>query len=232
MITFRDRMTRGRTQTGWLDSRHSFSFGHYHDPAQMGFGALRVINEDRVLPGSGFPTHSHADMEIISYVLEGALEHKDSLGNGSVIRPGDVQRMSAGTGISHSEYNPSREEGVHFLQIWIVPGRRGLPPGYEQKHFPLEERRGRFRLVGSPEGRDGAVTIHQDAAMYVASLADGESAVHRLAPGRGAWVQVARGLIGVNGYELKEGDGAALVEEAEVRIDAESEAEVLLFDLA
>ena len=169
MITFRDRMARGQSRTGWLDSRHTFSFADYHDPAQMGFRSLRVINEDRVIPGAGFPRHGHKDMDIISYVLEGALEHKDSLGNGTVIRPGDVQRMSAGTGILHSEFNPSKAAPVHFLQIWVIPDQAGLPPSYEQKAFPLEERRGRLRLVAAPDGRDGAVTVHQDARLFVAT---------------------------------------------------------------
>ncbi len=232
MITFRDRSSRGATRTGWLDSRHSFSFGHYRDPAHMGFRALRVINEDRVAPGAGFPTHGHRDMEIVSYVLDGALEHKDSIGNGSIIRPGEVQRMSAGTGIRHSEYNPSPTEPVHFLQIWILPDRQGLAPGYEQRRFATAEKRGRFQLVGGPAGDDGAVTIHADARMYVASLMAGETVSHRIAPGRGVWLQLARGIVTLNDGELREGDGAAIEGEPEVVVAAEVDAEVLLFDLA
>jgi quercetin 2,3-dioxygenase len=231
MITFRDRLTRGHTRTGWLDSRHSFSFGEYRDPALMGFRSLRVINEDRVIPGAGFPQHGHRDMDIISYVLEGAIQHKDSIGNGTVIRPGEVQRMSAGTGIQHSEFNASPTEPVHFLQIWIIPDRRGLAPSYEQKPFPLEERRGRLRLVAAPGGQDGAVTLHQDARLYIANLAAGERVDHQIATGRGAWLQVARGIARLNGTELREGDGAALEDEPRASIAAETDAEVLLFDL-
>jgi quercetin 2,3-dioxygenase len=231
MITFRDRLTRGHTRTGWLDSRHSFSFGEYRDPALMGFRSLRVINEDRVIPGAGFPQHGHRDMDIISYVLEGAIQHKDSIGNGTVIRPGEVQRMSAGTGIQHSEFNASPTEPVHFLQIWIIPDRRGLAPSYEQKPFPLEERRGKLRLVAAPGGQDGAVTLHQDARLYIANLAAGERVDHQIATGRGAWLQVARGIARLNGTELREGDGAALEDEPRASIAAETDAEVLLFDL-
>jgi redox-sensitive bicupin YhaK (pirin superfamily) len=231
MITFRDRMTRGQSRTGWLDSRHSFSFGDYRDPAQMGFRSLRVINEDRVIPGAGFPRHGHRDMDIISYVLEGALEHKDSLGTGAIIRPGEVQRMSAGTGIQHSEFNSSRDQPVHFLQIWIIPDRRGLAPGYEQKAFPLAERQGKLRLVAAPDGAEGSVTLHQDARLFTATLAPGEQVRHDLAPGRGAWLQVARGIVALNGTEMREGDGAAVENEPGLTIEAETEAEVLLFDL-
>ncbi len=231
MITFRDRGTRGQTRTGWLDSQHSFSFGDYHDPAHIGFRSLRVINEDRVIPGAGFPRHGHRDMDIISYVLEGALAHKDSIGNGTVIKPAEIQRMSAGTGIEHSEFNPSPSEPVHFLQIWLIPNRRGIAPSYEQKPVALAERRGKLRLVAAPEGQDGAVTLHQDARVYIANLAPGESVTHAIAPGRGIWVQLARGIIGLNGTELREGDGAALEEEASATIEAETEAEILLFDL-
>ena len=180
MIAFHDRMARGQTRTGWLDSRHTFSFGQYQDPAHMGFRSLRVINEDRVIPGAGFPRHGHSDMEIISYVLEGALEHKDSLGNGTVIRPGDVQRMSAGTGILHSEFDPSKVDPVHFLQMWIIPDRAGLPPSYEQKAFPIEERRGRLRLVASPDNRGSTITVHQDACLFVANLEVNEHLVHEI----------------------------------------------------
>jgi redox-sensitive bicupin YhaK (pirin superfamily) len=188
MIRFRDRNTRGQSRTGWLDSRHSFSFADYRDPAQMGFRALRVINEDRVIPGAGFPPHGHRDMDIVTYVLEGALEHKDSLGNGTVIRPGEVQRMSAGTGIVHSEFNPSETEPVHFLQIWIIPDHVGLKPSYEQKAFPREERLGKLRLVAAPDGRDGAVSLHQDARLYVAALEAGGRFTHETARERGLWL--------------------------------------------
>jgi quercetin 2,3-dioxygenase len=232
MITFRDREARGRTRTGWLDSRHSFSFGEYRDPAQLGFRALRVINEDRVIPGAGFPPHGHRDMDIISYVLDGALAHKDSIGNGTIIKPGEIQRMSAGTGIEHGEFNPSPTEPVHFLQIWIIPENRGLAPSYEQKPVPLAERRGKLRLVAAPAAQDGAVILHADARIYVANLAAGERVAHDIAPGRGVWVQVARGIIGLNGTELREGDGAALEDEKNATIEAETDAEVLLFDLA
>ena len=231
MIAFRDRMVRGQTRTGWLDSRHTFSFADYHDPAQMGFRALRVINEDRVIPGAGFPSHGHRDMEILTYVLAGALEHKDSLGNGTVIRPGDVQRMSAGTGIVHSEFNPSKTEPVHFLQIWIIPDQLGLPPSYQQKAFQIEERRGRLRLVAAPDGRDGAVTIYQDMRLFVATLGSGERVAHEAGPGRGLWLQVARGIVALNDTEMREGDGAAIEGERSIAIEAETDAEILLFDL-
>jgi quercetin 2,3-dioxygenase len=231
MILFRDRNTRGKTSTGWLDSRHSFSFADYLDPEHMGFRALRVINEDRVIPGAGFPTHGHRDMEIISYVISGALEHKDSLGTGSVIRPGEVQRMSAGTGIRHSEFNHSRTEPVHFLQIWIIPAATGLPPGYEQKRFEPDERRNRLLLVGSPDGADGAVTIHQDARLYVADVDAGQRVAHALAGNRHAWLQVVRGIVEVGGGELREGDGVAFSGESSVQVRADSDAEIMLFDL-
>lgn len=232
MITLHDRMARGHTRTGWLDSRHTFSFGSFFDPRRTGFRALRVINEDRVIPGAGFPTHGHTDMEIVIYVLEGALEHKDSLGSGSVIRPGDVQRMSAGTGIAHSEFNASQIDPVHLLQIWILPARKGLVPGYEQRHFLEVEKRGRLRLVGHPEGKDGTVTIHQDIRLYATCLQPGDVVEHALAPGRGAWLQLARGAAILNGHAMKEGDGAALADEDIVRVKAEAESEALLFDLA
>jgi redox-sensitive bicupin YhaK (pirin superfamily) len=224
---------RGKANFGWLDSRHSFSFGHYHDPAHMGFGPLRVINEDRVAPGEGFPPHPHNDMEIISYVLEGALEHRDSLGTGSVIRPGDVQRMSAGKGIRHSEYNASRSEPVHFLQIWIIPDRRGLEPGYEQKSFPAEEKSGRLRLVASGDGREGSVKIHQDASLYAAILSKGQRVMHELAAGRLAWVQVAKGSVRINGDVLEAGDGAGIDVSGMIEVEGRTgDAEVLLFDMA
>ena len=231
MIAFRDRGARGHARHGWLESFHTFSFGSYHDPAQMGFRALRVINEDRVIPGAGFPTHAHRDMEILSYVLEGALEHKDSLGTGSVIRAGDVQRMSAGTGVRHSEYNASKAEPVHFLQIWVLPERAGAAPGYEQKSFPASERRNELILAAAPGGADGAVTLHQDARLHLARLDAGRSVAHALRPGRGAWLQVARGLVALNGTEMREGDGAAIEDEPSLEIEALTESEVLLFDL-
>ena len=231
MITFRDRMARGRSRTGWLDSRHSFSFADYHDPMQMGFRALRVINEDRVIPGAGFPAHRHQDMDIVTYVLSGALEHKDSLGNGTVIRPGEVQRMSAGSGIVHSEFNPSPTEPAHFLQIWIIPEHRGLPPSYEQKAFPVGERQGKLRLVAAPDGTDGALTLHEDARLFVANLAAGERVAHGIAPGRGVWLQVARGIVALDGTEMREGDGAAVESASTIAIEADTDAEFLLFDL-
>jgi len=230
-LTIRKSEERGRANFGWLDSKHSFSFGHYHDPKHMGFGPLRVINDDRVAPGGGFPAHPHSDMEIISYVLEGALEHKDSLGTGSVIRPGDVQRMSAGSGIRHSEFNASKNDPVHFLQIWIIPEKRGLAPGYEQKAFSDAEKRGRLRLIGSRDGRDGSVTIHQDVDLYAALLGEGDAVEHTVAAGRGGWVQVARGIVSVNGEELREGDGVAISTSGHLRIAGHEAAEVLLFDM-
>lgn len=223
---------RGHADHGWLDSRHTFSFGQYHDPDHVGFRSLRVINDDRVVPGAGFPTHPHRDMEIVSYVVEGALEHRDSLGTGSVIRPGDVQRMSAGTGVTHSEFNPSQTEGTRFLQIWILPESEGLAPSYAQRHFAREERRGTLRLVASPDGRDESITIHQDVAIYAGLLARGESARHEIAQGRAAWVQLVDGKLRVNGAELGEGDGAALERKGSVEIAASEDSELLLFDLA
>ncbi|WP_119458253.1 pirin family protein [Rhodospirillaceae bacterium SYSU D60014] len=231
MIAVRKADERGVANFGWLNSRHSFSFGHYHDPAHMGFRSLRVINEDRVVPGAGFDTHGHRDMEIISYVLDGALAHKDSLGTGSTIRPGEVQRMSAGTGIRHSEFNASKTEPVHFLQIWILPERDSLDPGYEQREFPLAEKKGRLRLVASRDGRDGSVTMHQDADLYASVLAAGETVTHRLAPGRHGWLQVARGTVTLNGESLAQGDGAAISDLRDLAIAAQEDSEVLLFDL-
>lgn len=222
---------RGTAEFGWLHSKHSFSFGHYHDPAHMGFGALRVINEDRVEPGAGFDTHGHRDMEIVSYVLDGALEHRDSIGTGSVIRPGEVQRMSAGTGILHSEFNPSDSAQVHFLQIWIIPERAGIAPGYEQKEFPAAERQGRLRLVAARDGRDGALTIHQDVDLYAALLATGDNVDFTLRDGRQAWLQVARGGLTVNGAALAAGDGLGITETGTLAIAAGEAAEFLLFDL-
>lgn len=231
-IQIRRANERGHADHGWLNSFHTFSFADYYDPQAMGFRALRVINEDRVAAGGGFPRHGHRDMEIISYVLEGALAHKDSLGTGSVIRPGDVQRMSAGTGVQHSEMNASKTEGVHFLQIWIIPDRAGHPPGYEQKAFSTEERQGRLRLVASPDGRDGSLTIHQDATLAAGLFAPGEAATHVIAPGRHAWVQVARGAVTVNGERLVVGDGLAAIGAGELAIVGTEAAEVLVFDLA
>ena len=230
-LTVRKSEERGRANFGWLDSKHSFSFGHYYDPKHMGFGPLRVINDDRVAPGGGFPAHPHGDMEIISYVLEGALEHKDSLGTGSVIRPGDVQRMSAGTGIRHSEFNASKTEPVHFLQIWIIPEKEGLEPGYEQKAFSEAERSGRLRLIGSRGGRDGSVIIHQDVDLYATLLGVGDAVDHVIAPGRGGWVHVARGSVMLNGETLREGDGVAVSTSGPLRIEGLADAEVLLFDM-
>jgi redox-sensitive bicupin YhaK (pirin superfamily) len=232
MITIRKSEDRGHFDFGWLDTYHTFSFDQYYDPAHTHFRSLRVINEDRVQPAHGFPTHSHRDMEIITYILSGALEHRDSMGNGSVIRPGDVQRMSAGLGVSHSEFNPSDAEAVHLLQIWILPQSQGLPPSYEEKHFSEEERRGRLRLIAASDGRDGSVTIHQDAQVYATVLDAGQTVVHRLDENRYAWVQVARGTIRLAEVELKQGDGAAVRKESELVITAHDQAEVLLFDLA
>ena len=222
---------RGHANHGWLDSFHSFSFADYHDPEHMGFGPLRVINEDRVQPGTGFGTHGHRDMEIISYVLEGALEHKDSMGNGSVIRPGAVQRMSAGTGVRHSEYNPSRSEPVHFLQIWIEPDKRSVAPSYEEIHIEADSKRGQLRLVASPDGAEGSVRIHQDARLY-ATLLDGADAVaHTLASGRRAYVHVVRGSLNVNGQPLAAGDALKVWGEGALKLEGGRAAEVLVFDL-
>ncbi len=229
MITIRRAAERGHFDHGWLNTYHTFSFADYYDPTFMGFRTLRVINEDRVKPGVGFGTHGHRDMEIISYVLEGELAHRDSMGTGSVIRPGEVQRMSAGTGVTHSEMNPSEKEGVHFLQIWILPERRGITPGYEQKNFSESERNGSLRLVASPDGSDGSVTIHQDVRLY-AALLDGESVAHEYAPDRHGWLQVTRGEVEVNGEKLVAGDGAAISDERKVTISGKG-AEILLFDL-
>ncbi|MFN8625117.1 MAG: pirin family protein [Candidatus Binatia bacterium] len=231
MITVRRAAQRGHAQHGWLNSYHTFSFADYYDPAHMGFRDLRVINEDRVQPGAGFPSHSHRDMEIISYVLDGALEHRDSLGTGSVIRPGDVQRMSAGTGITHSEYNHSKSALVHFLQIWILPARTGLAPSYEQRHFPAAERQGRLRVVAAPDGRDGSVTVHQDTMLFTALLRSGDRLTHALQPHRHAWLQVTRGTVSLNALSLSAGDGAAASAEPQLALVAETEAEILLFDL-
>lgn len=232
MITVRRNAERGHADHGWLDTHHTFSFADYYDPAQMGFGPLRVINEDRVAPGAGFPLHGHRDMEIISYVLEGALQHRDSLGNGSVIRAGEVQRMSAGSGVQHSEYNASRTEPVHFLQIWIQPNRKGVAPGYEQKRFDRDGKESRFRLIASPDGRDGSVTIHQDAFVYASLLQQGESATFHPQAGRNkVYVHVARGAVEVNREPLLAGDGARITGEESVVLATNAGAEVLLFSL-
>jgi quercetin 2,3-dioxygenase len=231
MITIRKSAERGHAVHGWLDSWHTFSFADYHDSRHMGFGPLRVINEDRVEPGKGFAAHSHRDMEIVTYVLEGALEHRDSMGNGSVIRPGDVQMMRAGTGVTHSEYNHSREEWVHLLQIWIVPDRNGLAPAYAQQHFLKEERSGTFRLVASSDGRDESLQIQQDASIYASILDAGSTVSHGLAPGRRAWLQLVSGSVLVNEDALAAGDGAAISGETDVTVIAAQPSELLLFDL-
>ena len=232
MITIRKAEDRGHFNHGWLDTWHTFSFDQYYDPSQMHWRALRVINEDRVAGAKGFPTHSHRDMEIVTYILSGALEHRDSMGNGSVIRPGDMQRMTAGTGVAHSEFNPSKDEPVHLLQIWILPEARNLPPSYEQKFFSDEDRKGRLRLIASRDGRDGSVQIHQDARIYAATIESGDSVTHHLADNRYGWLQVARGSINLNDAELAPGDGVAISRERELTIAAREGAEVLLFDLA
>lgn len=230
MITLRRAEERGRTHTSWLDSHHTFSFNDYYDPRHMGFRALRVINEDLVKPGTGFPTHGHRDMEILSYVLEGGLAHEDSTGGDGVIRPGEVQFMRAGTGVTHSEYNHSKAEPVHFLQIWIVPDRRGLPPAYGQRAYDREAARKGFALLASRDGREGSIRLHQDAELLLTMVAGGAPRAHALAPGRHAWAQVARGSVTVNGQALNAGDGAAVSDEP--RIEIEGEGEALVFDLA
>lgn len=232
MIQIRKANERGKVNMGWLDSKHTFSFGHYFDPDHMGFGNLRVINEDRVQPGKGFGTHGHQDMEIISYVIDGALEHRDSMQNGSVIRPGDVQRMTAGTGVQHSEFNHSVDDQVHFLQIWILPERAGLEPGYEEKRFEREEKLDQLRLVGSRDGRNQSVTIHQDVDLYAGVLTEGTELTHVFTGNRKGWVQVVRGEVTLDGRTLSAGDGAAIAELDQVTITAASEAEILLFDMA
>lgn len=232
MIKIRKAEARGHFDFGWLDTYHTFSFGDYYDPAQMAFRSLRVINEDVVAPGRGFPTHGHRDMEIVTYILAGALEHRDSMGSGSIIRRGDAQRMSAGTGVRHSEANPSKDEPVHLLQIWIMPEREGQQPEYEEKKFTDEEKRNRLRLIVSPDGDEGAVRIHQDARIYASVLDEGKSVNHQITPGRYAWLQVAAGAVELNGTPLKHGDGAAVSEESQLNIVAGDQSEVLLFDLA
>lgn len=231
MITLRKSSDRGQADHGWLHSQHSFSFADYYDPREMGWGALRVINEDRVEPGQGFGTHGHRDMEIISYVLAGELEHKDSMGNGTLIRPGDVQRMSAGSGVRHSEFNPSPRSPVHFLQIWIEPATLGMAPSYEQKFFAPEDKRGRLRLVASRDGREGSVTLHRDVNLYASLLAPGEQVSHSLAAKRRAYLHLVRGAVRVNGVQLETGDAAKIEMEQKLTIAADADSEVLLFDL-
>lgn len=230
-LTLRKADERGHADFGWLNSRHTFSFGQYHDAAHMGFGPLRVINDDCVAGGQGFPAHPHANMEIVTYVLNGGLEHKDSLGTGSIIRPGDVQAMSAGTGIRHSEFNASKTEPVHFLQVWILPERAGVAPGYEQKSFSSADKQGRLRLVGSRDGRDGSVTIRQDLDLYAGLFAAGNKATHDIVDNRIAWVQVARGSLRVNGLDLAEGDGLAIEDVSALKFEGVDNAEVLVFDM-
>jgi redox-sensitive bicupin YhaK (pirin superfamily) len=232
MISVRPSKERGVTRLDWLDSRHSFSFSDYYDPRHMGFRSLRVINDDRVTPGAGFGTHGHRDMEIVTYVLSGALAHRDSVGAGAELKRGDVQRMSAGTGIRHSEFNGSKQNPVHFLQIWVVPERPGLSPGYQQQHFSDEEKRGRLRLIASRDGRDGALTIHQDLDLFASILDLGERVAYQLHAGRNAWVQVAEGAITLNGHTLQAGDGAAVSDQSVLEVTAVAKTEFLLFDLA
>lgn len=232
MMRVRKSAERGHFDHGWLDTYHTFSFGDYYDPEQMGFHALRVINDDRVAPGRGFGMHGHRDMEIVTYVLEGELAHKDSLGNGSVIRAGELQRMTAGTGVLHSEVNPSAAQWAHLYQIWLLPERNGLDPSYQQIAISEEQKRGQFRLVASPEGGDGALGIHQDARLYLAALSPGEAVSQTIAPGRAAWLQVLRGKVSVGGQALSAGDAVALEDEQDLTVEAAAESEVLLFDLA
>lgn len=232
MITIRKSEERGHINHGWLNTYHTFSFDKYYDPRHMGFGSLRVINEDRVAPGHGFPKHSHRDMEIITYILEGGLAHEDSMGNGSVIKPGEVQRMTAGTGVAHSEANPSPSEAVHLLQIWIMPNARGLTPGYEQKMFSDEAKQGKLVLIASQNGREGSVTINQDTNVYATKLEAGQNVTHTIGGDRKVWVQVARGSVRVNDVDLQQGDGAAVTDETSVKIEGREPAEILLFDMS
>lgn len=231
MIALRKSSDRGHADHGWLQSDHTFSFADYYDPQEMGWGPLRVINEDRVQPGKGFGTHGHRDMEIISYVLSGQLQHRDSMGNGTVIRPGDVQRMSAGSGVQHSEFNPSPTAPVHFLQIWIEPETLGIPPGYEEKHFDPEDKHGRLRLIASRDGREGSVTIHQDADLFASLLRQQERVSHRISGGRLAYLHLVKGAVRVNGVALKTGDAAKIQAEESLDITADEDSELLLFDL-
>jgi redox-sensitive bicupin YhaK (pirin superfamily) len=232
MIVTRPANQRGHFNHGWLDTYHTFSFASYYDPKHMGFGTLRVINDDTVAPGQGFGTHGHRDMEIISYVLDGALEHRDSMGSGSVLRPGDVQRMSAGTGVMHSEFNHSSDASVHFLQIWIHPQKKGLAPGYEEKSFPNEDKKGRLRLIASPDARDGSLKIHQDVNVFASILEANDELEYTLQPGRQGWIQIARGRLRLNDVELRKGDGTALNDEPHITLKGIEEVEFLLFDLA
>ena len=232
MLQVRKASERGHFDHGWLNTYHTFSFADYVDPRHMGFRSLRVMNEDRVAAGQGFGMHGHRDMEIVTYVLEGALEHQDSMGNGEVLSPGEFQRMSAGTGIMHGEFNPSQSEPVHFYQIWLLPERRGLVPSYEQKRFSEDERRNRLRLVASPDGAEGSLSVHQDARIYLASLVDGKSVEHVLDAGRHAWLQVLRGEVSVNAMSLGTSDGVAVSDERQLSVTAHSDSEVMLFDLA
>jgi redox-sensitive bicupin YhaK (pirin superfamily) len=232
MLTLRKANERGHFDHGWLNTYHTFSFGHYHDPKHMGFRALRVMNEDRVKPGQGFGTHPHRDMEIVTYVLEGAIEHRDSMGNGAILRPGEFQRISAGTGITHSEFNPSREAPLHFYQIWLVPEREGIQPSYEQKRVPAAERHNPLQLVASRDGADGSLTIHQDVRIYLSRLSEGAEVSKTLAPDRYAWLQVLRGSVDLNGLSLNTSDGVAVVSEQELSIRAKEDAEIMVFDLA
>ncbi|NCJ05305.1 pirin family protein [Synechococcales cyanobacterium C] len=231
MLVIRRAQDRGQVDLGWLQSHHTFSFGHYYDPHQMGFGSLRVINDDVIQPGGGFDTHGHRNMEILTYVLSGALAHKDSIGNGSVIRPGEVQRMSAGTGIYHSEFNGSQSDPVHLLQIWILPDQVGLPPSYEERIFSAAEKQGKLRLIAAADARENSVKIHQDASVYAAILAPGEAVIHPLAAGRQAWIQVAQGSVDINGHRLEAGDGLGATEVDSLHLRGINEAEILLFDL-
>jgi len=231
MIEVRHAAERGAANFGWLDSKHTFSFGGYHDPDHMGFGNLRVINDDRVQPGQGFDTHAHKDMEIISYIIDGALEHKDSMGNGAIMKRGEVQRMTAGTGVTHSEFNPSADEVVHFLQIWILPEKAGLAPGYEQNNFSVEDKQNKLRLVASQTGRDGSISVHQDVELYASVLDPAVTLSHQIGPGRCGWLQVVRGNVDLNGHALGEGDGAAISEVSDLQINATAAAEFLLFDM-
>lgn len=231
MITIRRQEQRGVANFSWLDSRHTFSFGNYYDPQQMGFASLRVINEDKVIPAKGFGTHGHQDMEIISYVLSGELEHRDSMGNGSVIRPGDIQRMSAGTGVRHSEFNASKTNPVHFLQIWITPAEKGLEPSYEEKNFTSAANKGKLTLVGSQDGRDNSITIHQDVNLYLATLSSSDRLIHKINDNRGVWIQVTKGAVKLNDQLLQTGDGAAITDETEIAIAGNrDQSEILLFD--
>jgi redox-sensitive bicupin YhaK (pirin superfamily) len=232
MIQVRKAVERGHFDHGWLDTSHTFSFGEYYDPAHLSFRSLRVLNDDRVAPGQGFGMHGHRDMEIVTYVLEGALQHQDSLGNGSILRAGQLQRMTAGTGVRHSEFNPSDREWVHLYQIWLMPQRKGLAPSYEELTVGEEDKRGRFRLVASPEGDEGSLTLHQDARLYLAALQPGEAVAQPIERGRGAWLQVLRGSVKILGHDLSAGDGVAITDECAVAVEATASSEVLLFDLA